>query len=244
MIFNLFKSKPTLKELIPKGFVDIHSHILPGIDDGAKNIKESKELISEMKKLGFSKIIGTPHTYPGLYNNTTASIKKAFDSVKKNSIENIEIGLSSEYVVDSYILEKAEKNDILTLKDNFILIETSFLGMPKNFDEIIFNLRMMDYIPVLAHPERYRFLHKNLKTLYKLKSMGCYFQLNLLSLVGYYGDDILKISDKLLEKNIIDFVGSDIHSKRHVIAFDKNISSNNIKLIENIIENNIKIFGW
>ncbi len=243
MVFNLFKSKPTLKELIPNGFVDIHSHILPGIDDGAKNIKESLKLISEMKKIGFSKIIGTPHTYPGLYNNTTASIKKAFDLVKKNNIENIEIELASEYLIDSYILEKAEKNDILTLKDNFILIETSFLGMPKNFEDVIFNLRMMDFNPVLAHPERYRFLHKDFKTLNKLKRMGCYFQLNLLSLVGYYGDDILKMSDELLKKNIIDFVGSDIHSKRHIIAFDKKIRSNNIKLIENIIENNIKIFG-
>ena len=101
----------------------------------------------------------------------------------------------------------------------------------------------MDYNPVLAHPERYRFLHKDFKTLHKLKKMGCYFQLNLLSLVGYYGDDISKMSDKLLEKNIIDFVGSDIHSKRHVIAFNKNIRSNNIKLIESALENNIKIFG-
>lgn len=243
MIFNIFKSKPTLRELIPKGFIDIHSHILPGVDDGAKNIKESKELISEMKKLGFSKIIGTPHTYPGLYNNTTVSIKKAFDLIKKNNTANIEIELASEYIIDSYILEKAEKNDILTLKDNFILIETSFLEMPKNFEEIIFHLRMMDYNPVLAHPERYRFLHKDFKTLHKLKKMGCYFQLNLLSLVGYYGDDISKMSDKLLEKNIIDFVGSDIHSKRHVIAFNKNIRSNNIKLIESALENNIKIFG-
>ena len=115
--------------------------------------------------------------------------------------------------------------------------------MPKNFEEIIFHLRMMDYNPVLAHPERYRFLHKDFKTLHKLKKMGCYFQLNLLSLVGYYGDDISKMSDKLLEKNIIDFVGSDIHSKRHVIAFNKNIRSNNIKLIESALENNIKIFG-
>ena len=78
MIFNLLKSKPTLKELIPEGFVDIHSHILPGIDDGAKNIKESLELIEKMNEMGFSKIIGTPHTYPGLYENTNESIKKSF----------------------------------------------------------------------------------------------------------------------------------------------------------------------
>ena len=89
MIFNLFKSKPSLKELIPKGFVDIHSHILPGIDDGAKNSEESLKLISEMKKLGFSKIIGTPHSYPGLYDNTSDSIKNAFKKLENLGIEDI-----------------------------------------------------------------------------------------------------------------------------------------------------------
>ena len=84
MIFNLFKAKPTLKELIPDGFVDIHSHILPGIDDGAKNIEESLSLIYQMKEMGFSKIIGTPHTYPGLYDNTNESIKSSFDLLKKS----------------------------------------------------------------------------------------------------------------------------------------------------------------
>ena len=83
MIFNLFKSRPTLKELIPEGFVDIHSHILPGIDDGAKNVEESLKLISEMHKIGISKIIGTPHTYPGLYNNNEKTIFNAYNKLKK-----------------------------------------------------------------------------------------------------------------------------------------------------------------
>ena len=89
MIFNLFKAKPTLKELIPNGFVDIHSHILPGIDDGAKNIEESIKLISEMKKMGFSKIIGTPHTFPGLYENTNETIKKSFEKISQKLITKI-----------------------------------------------------------------------------------------------------------------------------------------------------------
>ena len=89
MIFNLFKSKPSLKELIPNGFVDIHSHILPGIDDGAKDLKNSINLIEEMKKMGFSKIIGTPHTYNGLYNNTCDTIEKSFNKLNKNIKEKL-----------------------------------------------------------------------------------------------------------------------------------------------------------
>ena len=116
MIFNLFKSKPTLKEIIPKGFVDIHSHVLPGIDDGAKDIKESIELLKGMKKLGFSKVIGTPHTYPGLYNDSANSIKKSFMEIESYNVENIEIDYASEYFVDNYLIEKAEKKNLIISK--------------------------------------------------------------------------------------------------------------------------------
>ena len=109
MIFNIFKSKPTLKELIPKGIVDIHSHILPGIDDGAKTVSESLELISEMKKMGFSKIIGTPHTYKGLYDNTNETIKKSYDSIINNVKDEINIDYASEYMIDDSILSKILK---------------------------------------------------------------------------------------------------------------------------------------
>ena len=103
MIINLFRSKPTLRELIPDGFVDIHSHILPGIDDGSKNVKESLDLIFEMKKLGFSKIIGTPHSYPGLYDNTKESIKISFNKLKKELPENINVDYASEYMLEKTI---------------------------------------------------------------------------------------------------------------------------------------------
>ena len=118
MIFSLFKSKPTLKELIPEGFIDIHSHILPGIDDGAKNIEESLILISEMKKLGFSKIFGTPHTYPGLYNNTNQTI---FESYSKITNSTVNIEYASEYMIDKSIIEMAEKDLLLGLKKIYFI---------------------------------------------------------------------------------------------------------------------------
>ena len=101
MLLNIFKSKPTLKDLIPNDYVDIHSHILPGVDDGAKNIKESINLISEMNKIGFRKIIATPHTYPGLYDNTNESIKKSFDNIQINVSKDNKISYASEYMVDN-----------------------------------------------------------------------------------------------------------------------------------------------
>ena len=158
MIFNFFKSKPTLKELIPQGFVDIHSHILPGIDDGAQNIKESLKLISEMKKLGFSKFIATPHTYPGVYNNNNNSIKESFNKLN-NELKNKNIlRYASEYMIDSYLIEKAAEKSLITIKDNYVLIEMSFISEPINLHEIIFEINMNGYIPILAHPERYIFL--------------------------------------------------------------------------------------
>ena len=114
MFFNLFKSKPFLSELIPKGFVDIHSHILPGIDDGAKNVEESILIIKKMKELGFSKIIGTPHTYHGLYNNTNQTINNAFKKLKGKIPNGIEISYASEYLIDKSIINDAkEKKTIM-----------------------------------------------------------------------------------------------------------------------------------
>ena len=110
MIFNLFKSKPSLKELIPKGFVDIHSHILPGIDDGAQNLNESLKLISEMKNMGFSKIIATPHTFPGIYDNTKSTIKDSYQMIIDKLSTKITIKYASEYMLDSSLIENAEKN--------------------------------------------------------------------------------------------------------------------------------------
>ena len=241
MIFNLFKSKPSLKELIPNGFVDIHSHILPGIDDGAKNIFESLKLISEMEKLGFSKIIGTPHTYEGVHNNTNKSIKSSFNQVEKNLNKNIKIDYASEYMLDNTLLEKISNKSLLKLKDKYVLVEMSYLFAPNNLYEIIFELQSNGYIPVLAHPERYSFLFNDPKEYNKLKKVGCKFQINLLSSIGYYGLEVKNMTDSLLNKNFVEFAGSDIHNLKHIQGFDKKIKIRNIKKLQEVMEFN-KIF--
>ena len=238
MIFNLFKSKPTLKELIPNGFVDIHSHILPGIDDGAKNVEESLVLIKMMKKLGFSKIIGTPHTYPGLFDNTFKSIKDSFELISEKNFKKIKISYASEYMLDNSIVEKAKNKKLLCLKDNYVLVEMSFLNEPIDLYEIIFELRINGYIPILAHPERYLFYEGKFDKYIKLKKLGCLFQLNLLSSTNYYGKRVNYLLEKLLKNDLIDFVGSDIHSKSHISNFDKKVMVSNIDALEKVIEKN------
>ena len=223
MIFNLFKSKPTLKELIPKGFVDIHSHVLPGLDDGAKNVKESLELISEMKRLGFKKIYGTPHTYPGMYNNTTQSITKSFKIINDRLNEKIEIDYASEYMISHSLIEMAESKSLLTIKDKYILVETSFLSEDSNMYDVIFHLRLNDYIPIMAHPERYLYYKNDIKYFYKLKKFGCLFQINLLSAVGHYGKDVLDLCNNLIKNDLYDFAGSDIHSNHHIEKFKSKV---------------------
>ena len=243
MIFNLFKSKPTLKELIPKGFVDIHSHILPGIDDGAKTVEESKELISKMKKIGFQKIYATPHIYPGMYENNKESIQRSFNLLNKHLDREYKIHYASEYMIDISVLNNLKKKEILLIKDKYILIETGFMSIPYNLFDFIFQLRLNEITPIIAHPERYIYLHKkDLKTLTKLKKMGCKFQLNLLSVTDYYGKNVRKISDLFLKNNMIDFVGSDIHNINHVKQFDKKVKINNIVKLKKAIDETKSIF--
>ena len=239
-MFNIFRRvKPRLFEVILPDFVDIHSHILPGVDDGAKNIKESVSLITEINKLGFKKVIGTPHTYPGLYNNDRKSIKESFKKIIGLGNKTLNVDYASEYLIDTIIIKMAEKKTLLTLKDNYVLVEMSYLNFPNNLFEIIFELRINNYIPILAHPERYLFWYNDFSKLEKLRAMDCKFQLNMLSMTGYYGDDVVRMADKLLEKGFINFLGSDIHNLRHTDKFNDRIKiKTHLDTLIKIMKNN------
>ena len=121
MIFNFLKSKPTLKEIIPSGFVDIHSHILPGIDDGSKCIEDSLQMVKELNKLGFKKIIGTPHTYPGLYDNTKSKIESSYKLLFDKIDNKNSISYASEYMIDISILKSIHKKKLLTTYPLWVL---------------------------------------------------------------------------------------------------------------------------
>ena len=246
-MFNIFrKSKPKLSEIIPNGFIDIHSHVLPGVDDGAKNLDESESLIFQMNDMGFSKIIGTPHTYPGLYENTNETIKQSYSSLKKLKT-NVILDYASEYMLDHSLISKAKQKSLLTIKNNYILVEMSFISAPINLFEILFELQMEGYSPIMAHPERYRFIGGDIDFYKKLKIKGCKFQINLLSTTNHYGRDIMKISNRLINEDLIDFVGSDIHNQQHIDSFKSDhrrykIGIDKIDKLQKLMENN-KVFS-
>lgn len=240
-MFSFLKSKPTLASIIPNNYVDIHSHVLPGIDDGAKNLKDSQFLMESMISFGFKKCITSPHTMANVYINTIETISAAKKTVEEglpDLAQKLDLKAASEYYIDENFIINFKSNPLLTLKDNYVLVEMSFLNPPIQLHEYLFELQLAGYQPVLAHPERYAFYHSNFNDFEKLKKMGLKFQLNLLSSVGYYGPSVTKISDKLLKAGFIDFVGSDIHHKQHIDSFARKVVLKETKAFEIAIENN------
>jgi len=243
MLF-LKKKKIQLTEFFPDGFVDIHSHLLPGIDDGAKDLNHSIELIKKMRSYGIKHFITTPHVLGDVYPNSSSTIKEKLEDVRREllnqNINDIQIHAAAEYMMDEQFSKLLEKNDILTLKDNFILVEMSYFNAPFNLYEILFEIQLKGYKPVLAHPERYNFFHNDFENYYKLKKAGCLFQLNLLSLTPQYGKNVQKICSKLLEENMYDFVGTDTHHNNHLELLKEIGAEKTKKAILHLLENNKK----
>ena len=238
MFFN-FRRKPPLSALIPQGYIDMHCHVLPGIDDGAKNLNESLGVLEGMKDLGFEGVIATPHTMGGVWPNTPQTIESSFNQVNTANNKAIhDLRYSSEYLIDDDFINLMEQGQLMPLKDDLLLVELSYFQPPPNLFEVLFELTNKGYQPVLAHPERYRFYFDSTKTFYKLKSVGCLFQLNLMSLVGHYGDDVAAMADKLLKLGLYDFSGSDIHGTRHFEIFNKPVTVKNHKGIPELLEKN------
>ena len=240
-MFTLFKSKPKLKDLIPDNYVDIHSHLLYGIDDGAKTFEDTLKLTKALQDFGFSQFITTPHVMHHVWENSTYKIKeKEVLTISELDEHQIKIPFSAaaEYMLDDNFSKLFKSEKLLTLQQNYVLVEMSYINAPIQLYSFLFDLQVAGYIPVLAHPERYLFYHSNFEEYLKLKKAGCLFQLNLLSTVGYYGNEIAKISEKLLQKGMYDFVGSDVHHKNHVAAFDQKIKLKDSLPLKEVIANN------
>lgn len=240
-MFNIFKKKEFLIDNLA-GFTDMHCHILPGIDDGAKNLRESIRLIKMFSQYGITNFIATPHIMGDTYPNDKESIELALTQVKNNlqyyNFKDVNINYAAEYMMDEEFENLLDQKNILPLKDKYILVEMSYFQPPINLIEVIENIRNKGYLPVLAHPERYIYYHNSLKTYTTLRQMGCFFQLNLLSLSEYYGEDIQKTALTLLQENLIDFVGTDTHHSKHLkalatIKITKKLKNDVLPIIEN-----------
>lgn len=222
--------------------MDIHSHLLPGVDDGSKSFDESLDLLKKMEEYGFKKIVLTPHSMEGVWENSRDFLEKRFfefkEFLKAVDFTGVELRLAAEYMLDSNFSTLLKTEKLLTVKDNYLLIELSYLSAPVNLYETLFEIQIAGYKPILAHPERYGFFHQNFEEYYKLKEVGCLFQLNLLSLSNYYGKDVQTIAKKLLKANLIDLVGSDTHHLKHLNYLEKITDASTLKSIQSVLQNN------
>jgi protein-tyrosine phosphatase len=240
-LIHLFQKKPILRDLIPDNHIDIHSHLLPGIDDGSATVEDSVSLLNQMSEIGFKNIITTPHIITNVWDNTESSITDKYNETL-NKIKDTPISsfkTAAEYMIDSHFLNRLATEKLLTLKDNYVLVELSYLNPPINLYEILFEIQLAGYKPIMAHPERYLFFHFNFKEYEKMKNAGCYFQLNLLATVDYYGKNIAKVADKLFANDFYDFVGSDVHHQNHINSFNNKVTLKNIGKLNQAIEKNL-----
>ena len=248
-MFNFLQKKYFLKDHL-EDFVDIHNHILPGIDDGADNLQTSVELIKGYKELGIRRFIATPHVMNDYYPNSPERIKEAHQELSAElavrGMKDIKIHAAAEYMMDQSFIDLIKERSLLTLKENMVLVEMSYFQAPINLNEILFKLQTAQYKPVLAHPERYVYFHSKSSSKYKeLRDRGCLFQLNALSVVGHYGRNIQETAFKLLANNMIDFIGTDTHQLRHLAKLDTvKLNKKHLNQILPVIENTKETFSF
>ena len=201
---------------------DIHSHFIPGIDDGAPDMEASIALIKKMQALGFSKVITSPHVMSDFYQNSSETILNGLADVRAElKVQNInmEIEAAAEYYIDYEFEQKIGKEKFLTFGDNYILVELSFMEAPRNLFDIIFKLQLEGYKVVLAHPERYNYY--SIKDYEELISRGVLLQINLLSLIAYYSPQIKKKTEALINSGMVSLVGTDCHNMFHAELYEK-----------------------
>ncbi|MBW3469198.1 tyrosine-protein phosphatase [Arthrospiribacter ruber] len=222
-ILDIFKRKKTevTEELSLDWMeVDMHSHLIPGIDDGSKSLEESIELIKRLKGYGLKKLVTTPHIMSEFYKNTPEIIQLGLQDLNlglEKAGVDIEVRAAAEYYLDEIFLEKVQQGEkLLTIHDNLVLVETGFINKPQMLLEIFFAMEMNGYKPVFAHPERYQYLIQDKKLLSDLFDREIYFQINLLSLTGFYSKPVKLFAEMLVDENRVKFFGTDCHNHRYL----------------------------
>jgi len=205
----LSKKEIPLKEIIPQGYIDIHSHLLPGIDDGVKTIYQSAYILEQFEK-------------------------QSLDSLDIK----ITVEASAEYMLDDLFFTRIKEKDIIPLHRTYVLVEMSTFNPPINLNEILFEIKLAGYTPILAHPERYSFYKGDINKFIELKESGFLFQLNLLSMSGYYGEKVKNMAIKLLHEHLFDFAGSDVHNYQQMEVLERGFTPKQAGKISELMENN------
>lgn len=240
-MFNFFSKKTPEKLWFA---TDIHCHIIPGIDDGSPSAEKSVELVENMQAWGIERIFASPHVTQGSFPNTPETIaaarKKLQDALDAKG-NPLQLDNSAEYRLDDLFAEQRDKGILLTLPGNRLLVENSFIQEPMGFDNLLFELQVSGFRPILVHPERYYYYYSDPDRYRAIHNAGVEFQINLLSLSGYYGKDEKRIAEKLIDMGLVDYVGTDLHGRRHVDSINAYLGSRDFRrhraALENVIKN-------
>lgn len=222
-MFSIFR-KNNQSDIFPFHLLktDMHSHLIPGIDDGSPDVETSFHLMNGLKNLGYEKLVTSPHVMQDLYPNNSLTIHNGYAQLKAAWQEKTEIPLkpAAEYFLDDHVFKDIMQGQkLLTIKDNLLLFEISFASPPLGLREMLFEMQLKGYELILAHPERYSYMHYNFKKEYDaLRNAGCHFQCNLLSFSGYYGKPTRDAAEFLVKEGMVDFLGTDLHHDRHLEA--------------------------
>ncbi len=211
------------KRVTPLLYIDIHSHLIPNIDDGVKSFDESIKILKTLESIGYKKVITTPHVIGDCYNNSTKKLLDMLYLLRQKAKENgidIELDISAEYYCDEEFVDRLKSNDLLPILGRYILFETSYVSLTPYLLDIVYQIKLNGYIPLLAHPERYNYI-SNFAIYSKWREVGIKFQINILSFDGYYGIYSKKRVEFLAKSGFIDVIGSDIHSYNDVLKIQK-----------------------
>lgn len=219
-MLSFFQKKEFLIDIL-EDFVDIHNHILPGIDDGARNVQESLDMLYAFQEIGFRKFICSPHVFKDCYPNTPETVRKSHLQLVEalSGLTDLKVSLdfSAEHMVDEHLEEILESGQYLPLSDSYLLVEMPFIQASLNMPNIVKICKEKGIFPILAHPERYRYLHHSRGAFARYRDMGMFFQINLLSLTGYYGKSIQAKALELLENGMVSFLGTDVHKAEEIV---------------------------
>lgn len=223
---NLFSAKQA-KEPFDFSTIkaDMHNHLLPGIDDGAKSIDQSIGMIYKFYDMGYRKLVMTPHVMEDFYKNTPEIISKRLAFVREEVAKygiDIELEAAAEYYFDETLIEKIKNKEVLTFGNNYVLFEYAFGQEPQQISSLLFEFKVNGYKPILAHYERYPYYHNNPDKIREYRDNGILIQVNLLSLTGHYGPAVEKMAKYLVDNALVDFVGSDCHRIEHLQILENN----------------------
>ncbi len=241
-MFNFFHRSPSTGGDL---FIhtDIHCHLVPGIDDGQKEAEPASQLVERQREWGFRRVFTTPHVTQDTFENTPEIIDGAFKKLKE-AVErrgtDISLAYSAEYRIDNFFQEQLLKGTVIPFPNNYLLVENSFVQESWNLDQMLFDLKLRGFKPIMAHPERYSYYFSKRERYKELKDAGTMFQVNLLSLAGYYGKEVKKVAEQLVENDWVDFLGSDMHHEKHADAIGRYLASKEFQKLAKKLDGRIR----